>query len=32
LPRVQTICMQTKDYERAYEAFMGKRTPVFGGD
>ena len=30
--QAQAICMQTKDYERAYEAFVGKRKPVFGGN
>lgn len=28
----QAICMQTKDYERAYEAFVGKTKPVFKGN
>ncbi|MGD0316074.1 MAG: hypothetical protein ABSB37_09015 [Xanthobacteraceae bacterium] len=26
--QAQAICMQTKDYERAYEAFIGKTKPV----
>jgi enoyl-CoA hydratase/carnithine racemase len=30
--QAQAICMQTKDYERAYEAFVGKRKPAFQGD
>jgi len=30
--QAQAICMQTKDYERAYEAFVGKAKPVFRGD
>jgi enoyl-CoA hydratase/carnithine racemase len=30
--QAQAICMQTKDYERAYEAFVKKQTPVFQGD
>jgi enoyl-CoA hydratase/carnithine racemase len=30
--QAQAICMQTKDYERAYEAFVAKAKPVFGGD
>ncbi len=30
--RAQAECMQTKDFRRAYEAFAGKRTPVFEGD
>ena len=29
--QAQAICMQTKDYERAYEAFVAKRKPVFEG-
>jgi enoyl-CoA hydratase/carnithine racemase len=28
----QAICMQTKDFERAYKAFVAKQTPVFQGD
>jgi enoyl-CoA hydratase/carnithine racemase len=28
----QAICMQTKDFQRAYEAFVAKRTPEFKGD
>ena len=28
----QAICMQTRDFRRAYEAFAAKRTPVFEGD
>jgi enoyl-CoA hydratase/carnithine racemase len=28
----QAICMQTKDFGRAYHAFVGKQTPVFQGD
>jgi enoyl-CoA hydratase/carnithine racemase len=28
----QAICMQTKDFHRAYEAFVAKRTPEFKGD
>jgi enoyl-CoA hydratase/carnithine racemase len=28
----QAICMQTRDFRRAYEAFSAKRTPVFEGD
>ncbi len=31
-PEAQAICMQTKDYERAYEAFIGKTKPVFKGN
>ena len=30
--QAQAICMQTKDYERAYEAFVRKQKPVFRGD
>jgi len=30
--QAQAICMQTHDFERAYEAFVAKRTPVFQGD
>ena len=30
--RAQAICMQTKDYERAYEAFVAKAKPVFQGN
>ena len=30
--QAQAICMQTSDYERAYEAFVAKRKPVFAGD
>ena len=30
--QVQAICMQTKDYERAYNAFVAKQRPVFEGD
>ena len=28
----QAICMQTKDFGRAYEAFVAKQKPVFQGD
>jgi len=28
----QAICMQTKDFRRAYEAFIAKATPRFAGD
>lgn len=28
----QAICMETKDFRRAYEAFAEKRKPVFEGD
>jgi enoyl-CoA hydratase/carnithine racemase len=30
--QAQAICMQTKDYERAYEAFVNKRRPAFEGN
>ena len=30
--QAQAICMQTKDYERAYEAFVAKKKPAFEGD
>lgn len=30
--QAQAICMQTKDFERAYRAFVAKETPVFAGD
>lgn len=30
--QAQAICMQTKDYERAYEAFVAKQKPQFQGD
>ena len=30
--QAQAICMQTKDFRRAYEAFAAKRTPIFEGD
>ena len=30
--QAQAICMQTKDYERAYEAFVKKGKPVFAGN
>ena len=28
----QAICMDTKDFRRAFEAFAAKRTPEFEGD
>ena len=28
----QAICMKTKDFHRAYEAFANKRNPEFQGD
>jgi enoyl-CoA hydratase/carnithine racemase len=30
--QAQAICMQTKDFERAYQAFVAKQKPVFEGD
>jgi enoyl-CoA hydratase/carnithine racemase len=30
--QAQAICMQTKDHERAYEAFIAKRKPAFEGN
>jgi enoyl-CoA hydratase/carnithine racemase len=30
--QAQAICMQTKDFRRAYEAFSTKKKPVFEGD
>jgi enoyl-CoA hydratase/carnithine racemase len=30
--QAQAICMQTKDYERAYLAFVNKKKPQFEGD
>jgi enoyl-CoA hydratase/carnithine racemase len=30
--QAQAICMQTKDYERAYEAFISKAKPKFEGN
>src|SRR5258705_1082216 len=30
--KAQAICMQTKDFRRAYEAFVAKEKPVFEGD
>jgi enoyl-CoA hydratase/carnithine racemase len=30
--QAQAICMQTRDFERAYHAFMAKEKPVFAGD
>jgi len=30
--QAQAICMGTKDFRRAYEAFIDKRTPVFEGN
>ena len=30
--QAQAICMQTRDFERAYKAFVSKEKPVFSGD
>ncbi len=30
--QAQAICMQTRDFERAYHAFVAKERPVFQGD
>ncbi|MDX1530012.1 MAG: enoyl-CoA hydratase family protein [Rhodothermales bacterium] len=30
--QAQAICMQTRDFERAYHAFVNKEEPVFEGD
>jgi len=30
--QAQAICMQTRDFERAYHAFVAKQKPVFEGD
>ena len=30
--KAQAVCMQTKDFRRAYEAFAQKRKPAFEGD
>ena len=30
--QAQAICMQTRDFERAYHAFVAKEKPVFQGD
>ena len=30
--QAQAICMQTKDFERAYHAFVAKEKPLFRGD
>jgi len=30
--QAQAICMQTKDFERAYHAFVKKEKPIFEGD
>jgi enoyl-CoA hydratase/carnithine racemase len=30
--QAQALCMQTQDFKRAYEAFVAKQRPQFGGD
>jgi enoyl-CoA hydratase/carnithine racemase len=30
--RAQAVCMETKDFRRAYEAFVAGERPVFAGD
>jgi len=30
--QAQAICMQTKDFQRAYEAFAAKKKPIFEGN
>jgi enoyl-CoA hydratase/carnithine racemase len=30
--QAQAICMQTKDFGRAYQAFVARQRPVFQGD
>ena len=30
--QAQALCMQTRDFERAYHAFVAKQKPVFEGD
>ena len=30
--QAQAICMQTKDFERAYHAFVEKKKPTFEGN
>jgi enoyl-CoA hydratase/carnithine racemase len=30
--QAQAICMQTKDFERAYKAFVAKQKPIFEGN
>ena len=30
--QAQAICMQTKDFERAYRAFLAKEKPLFEGN
>jgi enoyl-CoA hydratase/carnithine racemase len=30
--QAQAICMQTRDFRRAYDAFVAKEQPIFKGD
>ena len=30
--QAQALCMATKDFKRAYQAFVAKQKPVFKGD
>jgi enoyl-CoA hydratase/carnithine racemase len=30
--QAQAICMQNRDFKRAYEAFIAKQNPRFAGD
>jgi enoyl-CoA hydratase/carnithine racemase len=30
--QAQAICMQTRDFRRAYDAFVAKATPRFDGN
>ena len=30
--QAQALCMQTKDFSRAYQAFINKQKPCFEGD
>ena len=30
--QAQAICMQTRDFKRAYDAFVAKELPRFAGD
>jgi enoyl-CoA hydratase/carnithine racemase len=30
--QAQAICMQTKDFQRAYDAFVAKQRPTFEGN
>jgi enoyl-CoA hydratase/carnithine racemase len=30
--QAQAVCMETKDFQRAYEAFAARKTPVFEGN